>query len=610
MLHDLIIWPNAIPFKEAILSDLQSEFSIVSTVNICWDEDRWFDNFRVFYSKSWQGTPSAELPKAITNKAQHCGTGCFLLIVFKDDSPEMSFAQTSDGMAYVNARVFNKKRQFRQLTGGGHLIHASNDDVETDRDLVLLLGWGADDFLKRVSDYDRLERRLYRNCSGVDGYDSLASFFYLLNHSVRYCVLRNFEELPDCPYEQGHQDIDLLVENLSHVVNLTSAKPISGSSDRVDYCVRIGGKELSFDFRYVGDNYFDPAWEKSILEHRILERDSFYVPRPEDLYYSLLYHAYVQKHLVKPDYFTKLTRSGKAAGLSFDSDEHAVIRQLDAFMEKHEYEFIEPLDKSVVYNLDFVSKSSYAFRYGSFIKRTQENGENGFIYECKIFEADDRFIKIGTDWVLANEARFLFLLQSEHSFPKVKRLTTKEGFSVLEISKMEGVPFSLFFSTPANCTGQFVRSFVRHALEILQILTQKEIRHRDFTPTNLILHKEKGRCYPSLIDFGWACSFNDPHPKTPRFLGGRFRPYKECSDAYSLGIILMEWWPDLPYVRLIASVLFRMKSSKEDQLRLLNRALRLSKMPLGLYSEARLFARRHHRVLIIKDKIRQTFIRK
>ena len=215
MLHDLIIWHNALRFKEMIVSDLQSEFSIVSTFLICWDENRWYDNYRVFYSKSWQGLPHAKQQMAIKNKAHHCGSGSFLLVVFKDDTPELSFAQTSDGMAFVNARVFNKKKEYRKLTGGGHLIHASNDDIETDRDLALLLGWGADDFLKQLSDNGRLERQLFRNCSGVDGYDSLASFFYLLNHSVRYCVLRNFEELPDLPLEQGHQDIDLLVENLS-----------------------------------------------------------------------------------------------------------------------------------------------------------------------------------------------------------------------------------------------------------------------------------------------------------------------------------------------------------------------------------------------------------
>lgn len=610
MLHDLIVWPNAILFKEAILSDLQSEFSIIATILIRWDENRWYDNYRVFYSKSWQGFPAAKLQMAITNKAQHCGTGDFLLVVFKDDAPEISLAQTSDGMTYVNGRVLSKKKEYRQLTGGGHLIHTSNDEVETDRDLALLLGLDIKTFLNQVGDNERFEGHLCRNCSGVDGYDSLASFFYLLNHSVRYCVLRNFEELPDCPYGQGHQDIDLLVENLAFLVNLTSAKPISGATDRVDYSIRIGGEEIPFDFRYVGDNYYDPAWEKNILEHRVLERDAFYVPGTEDLYYSLLYHAYVQKLQVKPDYLTKLSRYGRAVGLVFNPDEQEVMRQLDAFLEKSGYEFIKPKDTSVVYNLDFVLKSPYAFRYGSFIKRTQENGENGFKYDCNIYEADDRFIKIGTDWLLANESIFLNLLKSEKQFPKVKHLTAGCESSILELSKMKGVPFIQYFSLPANCTSRLVRSFVREALEILRILAQKEIQHRDFTPSNLILHTEKGRCYPSLIDFGWACYFNDPHPKTPRFLGGRFRPNEDCNDAYSLGIILMEWWPDLPYVRLIASILFRTKSSKEEQLRMLNLALQLSKIPLGLYSKARLFARRHHRVSIIKNRIRQTFTRK
>ena len=602
MLHDLIIWPKAISFTETILSDLRSMFGIIAVFSIRWDDDKWHDNIRVFYSRSWQRYSSSKLQQAINNKVNHCGCGDFILVIFEDNAPEMAFEQTTDGRSLVNTRVFIKKKAFRSLTGGGHLVHTSNNHVETDRDLTLLLGKSADDFLKAFGNSVSFDHSINRNCTGVDGYDSLTSFFYTLNLSIDYCVLWNYECLTDHCFEQGHDDIDLLVDNLAHIVNLTSAKPISGAFNRVDYNIRIGGQEVPFDFRHIGDNYYDPAWERNLLDNRILERELFYVPGHSDAYFSLLYHAYVHKRQVKPDYLDKLAQLGIEAGSVFNPDEFTVVSQLDAFMKESGYEFIEPLDRSVIYNTSFLSKSTYAFRYGVFIKRTQENGDNGFVYNCRVFKGEDRFIKIGTDWLLSNEAHFLRLLKNETPFPKVKRLTAYGEGAVLEISKLDGVSFADFFSNPTNHSGRFILSFIRQSLDILRLLAQKGIRHRDFTPSNLILHQTNGHCSVGLIDFGWACNYDDSNMKTPLQLGGRFRANNNSSDAYGLCVILMDWWPDLPYVRFLAHILFKESCSRKNQQKILNKARWFSRMPLGLYDEARLFVHRHHRVLEIKNK--------
>ena len=147
MLHDLIIWPKATGFTETILSDLQSSFGIIAVFTIRWDDDKWYDNISVFYSKSWQRYSSSKLKQAIHNKVSHCGHGDFILVIFEDNAPEMAFEQTTDGRSLVNTRVFIKKKALRNLTGGGHLVHTSNNNSETDRDLTLLLGKGVDDFL-------------------------------------------------------------------------------------------------------------------------------------------------------------------------------------------------------------------------------------------------------------------------------------------------------------------------------------------------------------------------------------------------------------------------------------------------------------------------------
>ena len=48
----------------------------------------------------------------------------------------------------------------------------------------------------------------------------------MLNNSINYLVLRNHEEFPYNFNLKGHDDIDLLVENLNATVYLTNAKKV------------------------------------------------------------------------------------------------------------------------------------------------------------------------------------------------------------------------------------------------------------------------------------------------------------------------------------------------------------------------------------------------
>ncbi len=603
MLHDLIIWPNALGFSETIIGDLRASFKVMAQFTIRWDSDKWYDNFKVFYSKSWQGFPPSQLQNAVAFKAKYCGQGDFMLIVFEDDAPEMAYEQTTEGMSFVNDRVFNKKKQYRVLTGGGHLVHTSNHTAETDRDLTLLLGTGIDDF-KKAYDHGGEGNMITRNCTGVDGYDSLTSFFYTLNHTISYCVLRNFECLPDQFFEQGHEDIDLLVENLSHIIHLTAAKPISGLENRVDYTIRIANEDVQFDFRHVGDNYYDPAWERNILANRVLERGLVYVPGIEDRYYSLLYHAYVQKRLIKSDYIPKLTQYGMDAGIVYHSDAEVSINQLDSFMERSGYEYMEPIDKTVIYNFQNLEHSIYAFRFGRCIKHTEEVGDNGYEYSSKIFEGKDRMIKIGTSWLLEGEASFLEKLSPYDYFPKVlSKQTTGKGQTFLELSKIEGVGFDVFFKNVYNQYPRRVRSFVKQMVDILRILQSNGINHRDISPSNIIVCRENKKVRVGLIDFGWAINIGDKKIRTPAHLGGRYTDGEKHSDCYAVGVMLMDYWPDLYGVRWLSSVLFKAASGNTDAL--LKKAKRISLLPMGAYDRFRLLLRRHQRISLIWHRLRK-----
>lgn len=603
MLHDLVIWPNAHVFAETILGDLRQSFDILSITTIHWDVDKWYDNIRVFYSQSWRGLPLSKLQKAVHEKAEYCGRGPLILVIFEDPTPEMTNEQTTEGRSEVNARVFNKKKEYRNLTGGGHLVHTSNNAKETDRDLALLLGFGADDYMERHEANNTEMSKVFRNCTGIDGFDSLESLFYTLNHAIDYCVLRNFECLPDQFFEQGHEDIDLLVENLSQMIQLTSAKPISGERGRVDYSIRVKGKNVPFDFRHVGDNYYDMAWERHILNNKKQQR-GLYIPGDEDLYYSLLYHAYIQKHQVKPDYYSKLEGYGSAIGVPFSPDVQATILQLDTFMKDRGYEYIVPKDKTVVYNLHNLDYSAYAFRNGPCIKHTDEIGSNGFIYSSKVFQGNDVMIKTGTTWLMNNEAAFLEKLSDFDFFPKVLSKTVLDnGETLLTLSRIEGKDFDSFFKNVSYQKARFLRPAASQLVRILQVFLKKGILHRDLQPSNIIVHYQDGKLKMSVIDFGWAADAGGVAAKTPTMLGGQYSFGGRFSDSYSAGKILMDYWADLPFIRLLASMLFKAANGKTE--RRLKQAEFLARLPLGPYDLFRLFLRRHQRASIIWHKLRK-----
>lgn len=605
MIHDLIVWANCHDWEESIISDISSSFRILAKCTVVWEDEFFDDNLTVFYSKSWQSFSKSKVKGAVISKKEHCGTGPFSLLVFEDPSPLLDMRETSSGKSLVNVNVFERKNRYREMTGGGHMIHASNDESETQRDLTLLLGCNVDDFLKDVSKWRDV--RWKHNCTGVGGYSSIRELFYVLNNSISYCVLRNHECLPEAYTVEGHGDIDLLTEHLRQMACLTLAKPIFNESFRVYHTVSIAGKDVPFDFRYVGDNYYDVTWERHILESRRLEKGVFYIPSVEDQYYSLLYHAYIQKNDLKQDYISKLEKYGEAAGVPYNPDVRQAVIQLDTFMGHRGYEYMEPTDKTVVFNLDNLSYSDYAFRLGKCIKRTEEGGSNGFVYSSRVYKKDKTYIKVGTPWLIENEAVLLKEVSGHGIFPEVvayKKID--EQTSLLEITDAGKEDAGAFFSNMNNQHSRIVRSFARQVISALKILRDSNISHRDLTPSNILVSRIGKDISVGITDFGWAVHTDAGTVGTPANLGGRYAMGNSPSDCYAVGKLFMEYWPDIPYIRLLSSYLFKGASSETD--RYLKKSSRLLRLPFMPHDELRMLIRRHWRISQLKNKIWTRFL--
>lgn len=344
-LHLFIVWERGQESKDRIVADIGESFSVLEIKHVLWDADNFSRNMTRFYG---QNLPNGSV------KELECGKGRFTLITVADDDPEYADRSTHRGVTAVNTNMFDAKVRYRNWTGGGHKIHATNNPQETARDLFLLLGIRYDEYLEKAaflaSRTSTPEENINRNLVGCNEWGSLADLFEMLNQTVDYVVLRNFDGLPENYYSESHGDIDLLTSSSPiEVAFLMNATPVFSQKYRVHYKVNVKDETLRFDIRYVGDDYYCKSWQQSIIENRIPHK-GFYVPREQDFKYSLLYHALIHKKNIADDYHEKLSNLGIGSGSMLDD--------LKDFMEANNYEFTEPRDRSVYFNTSLAGKSA------------------------------------------------------------------------------------------------------------------------------------------------------------------------------------------------------------------------------------------------------------
>ena len=113
----------------------------------------------------------------------------------------------------------------------------------------------------------------------------------------------------------------------------------------------IDGKQISFDIREVGDNYVDTKWESDILKRRILSESGLYVPSKDDHFYSLIYHAIIQKKDISETY-VKVFHDVGGYTEKQAKDKVFLRKKLDDYMSKNGYKMVKPRDETVKYFVD------------------------------------------------------------------------------------------------------------------------------------------------------------------------------------------------------------------------------------------------------------------
>lgn len=194
-------------------------------------------------------------------------------------------------------------------------------------------------------------------------FGSITDFFCALNQAeINYLVLRNYENLlnPEI-YVGGHGDVDLLCDDSRAIVELTGAQPMRPDKpgmlgDGIHYSIMVGGNPVQLDLRQVGDGYYCSEWEKGLLERKV-RRDCFYVMADEDYFYTLAYHAILQKRGLSEDYRSRLYSMAIQLGLEFEGpSEREFIRLLEDHMRVNGYRFTFSHDYMVPNRFHLVDK--------------------------------------------------------------------------------------------------------------------------------------------------------------------------------------------------------------------------------------------------------------
>ncbi|MBO0591361.1 hypothetical protein I2486_08060 [Cellulophaga sp. E16_2] len=338
--HVFIVWSKGLEQRAKILTDIKSKFEIIKSINTTWSKNKFSENLSRFYGEN--------LPKN-SSKEKHCGTGTFLCIIVKDNNPQYELRETSKGIKPVNINMFDAKQCYRKWTGGGHKIHGSDNVSEAKSNIYLLFGTTYENVL--TSKEVGVENSYANDLIGSQGWESLEEVFSAFNELANYVVLRNFTNIED-ELKNLHPDIDILTDNKRLLVDISNGKPTYKDPKRVQYLVIINKQKVFFDFRFIGDNYYDFKWEQKILGSR-RKLENMFIPDEENHFYSLMYHAFIHKEKVISDYVMKLIELSKKNGMNYSSTSflnYDVLKDLNAFMMINNYDYVEPRDLTVFYN--------------------------------------------------------------------------------------------------------------------------------------------------------------------------------------------------------------------------------------------------------------------
>lgn len=194
-------------------------------------------------------------------------------------------------------------------------------------------------------------------------------FTTLNNHGCNYIVMRNFEcFMTGQVFVNGHDDIDLLCDDPKKVCKILNTKRRFLFLTVNSYHIKYNNSTIQVDIRFVGDGYYDTEWQKDMLDHKTRIASNIYVMDCQNYFYSLIYHAIIQKHFLSDEYLKKLADMSYRLGMNCNSKEE-LLKTLFRFMKKRKYYVTMPRDPGITINFSNIDKNMIRNNYFWSMKR-------------------------------------------------------------------------------------------------------------------------------------------------------------------------------------------------------------------------------------------------
>jgi len=343
-----IIWDESRHKTDLILDDIKSKFTIREVFEITWTEKNFQNNLIRFYGHS---LPNPKKKKLL------CGTGPFLLIIVNDDSPSLRNESSFTGSVTINENIVASKMMYREWVGQDFSVHGSISTKETNHNLTLLLHKPLGELEQNLPKvWDGKIKTLTSDLIGSCGWHSFQEFLNMLNGTVNYVILRNFEDFSNSLTSNLHNDVDILTDGdlmLPYVCMIEGAEPPKGIMPKII----VDQKILPIDWKRPCDNFYDKRWYHDILNRRILHKNGFYIPSDEDYLYTLFYHMIFHKQKISEEYRKKILTISNNLG------KHEINENLLDDFEKSK-KFLESYLKKMKYS--HPTSLNYKLKNGEF----------------------------------------------------------------------------------------------------------------------------------------------------------------------------------------------------------------------------------------------------
>jgi hypothetical protein len=275
-----------------------------------------------------------------------------LIIIIEDTNPIYSFEKATSCWQVLNKNMKIIKEDMRLKVGGSkkntRSVHTSYNQEEA---LFVLKPLKYDHYVKRIT------------------FDDFKHFFDHLNKhtKLKYLVQKSFHEIEYGPkFFHKNKDIDVLVNDYYYFKALTGARSVNRINMRendngynVQSWINIGGVEIAFDIRFVGDDFIDSNWELDMLNRRIphtfKQNININIPCIMDELYYLVYSIIIQKpnphqskHIPRVKQLLKESKINEV--LDFNNIK-SIRKFLDKFIYKNGYQYKKPFDKGVGFRI-------------------------------------------------------------------------------------------------------------------------------------------------------------------------------------------------------------------------------------------------------------------